>query len=409
MSRNKKEKNHRYARAEDCGAVVGSSARQNQQTGAPFRNEAKQIAEGVKRIAKNLDREPTPKGVGAVLQKIRRLTTKTIIIATTTVGGFFAVETFFQHQQESSRNQADAQFTASREQLASVQSALRASAVRSLYSLSKFENFAQLQPSQYHLGSHILGRYWHHSIERPLESQCWTLFKEFAQQERLDVHMSSLKEDLVSTALLETGISWERFFQDQRLFREVPVTGAVLHHAQLPKAQGSNIDAHSMDLNRVNFESANLANSNFDNCGMAEALLANAVLTGSTFRSTYLADADLSHADFSFTKCQEATFHRSVMTKASFSQSNLGKADFKGARLDSSLFNQAFLRGASFDAASLRFVSFKQVDLDSVSFDGADILGADFRTALGISPITFANSLNVSEALLPEVQPLQPK
>jgi uncharacterized protein YjbI with pentapeptide repeats len=360
--------------------------------------EAMAIATGVQSLASSFT---TPK---TWRHQLGAYFVKGVAVATALIGVLMGIETFFQNQQENARNQADSLFSAARLQLSSGQAAIRANAVRSLPALAQFQNIVQSQPSEYSLGSHLLNRFWRKRTEQPLKLQCWTLFREFAQQPRIQTFTNATETDVDSSALLQEGVSWERRIRSNLSDRDFDTSGSLLFKAKLANAQGIGLDCSAITFGAADLKFANLSSSKFDGSNLDAAVLDGAVFNGASLQSANLAEVKAVKADFSFAKCGKAVFRKATLNGVTFKQTSLESADFTGATLDGASFSQSVLRDTNFARASLRAAVFSQTNVSSASFDEADVDGADFTAAVGISKATLSKARNSDKALLPTEQ-----
>jgi uncharacterized protein YjbI with pentapeptide repeats len=361
-------------------------------------SEARAISDGVMSIATNIGKvTATP----SLLSRLWTFAKFFTWVGGTIIGALFGIETFFQHQQENYRNQADALFNSSREQLASEQAAIRANAVRSLPPLARFQNIVQSQPSDYFVGSHLLNRFWYNRTEMPLKRQAWTLFREFAQQPRVQKATNTDEVDIVSSALLQEGVAWEKRMQMERATPSVDMSGSLLFKARLSNAKANGLDCSRTSFGATDLKFANLPSCIFDDCNLVRAALDGALFNNARLSGASLSEASATKADFSFAKCSKTVFRKSVMAYATFTQTVLDGADFSGAILDGASFSQANVQAANFSGASLRKTIFSQVDVSTASFDAADVEGADFTSAFGVSKALLDRAKNSDKVLLP--------
>ena len=321
------------------------------------------------------------------------------------IAALFATETFLQHQQETARNQADALFSSTRDQLASSSAAIRANAVRSLPPLAEFQSIVQSEPRKYFVGSYLVNRFCLRRFEQPLKSQCWMLFREFAQQLRMQQLTSADEVDVVSSALLQEGVAWEKRIRFDKSSRTLEMSGSLLFGAKLANAKGIGLDCSDMNFGPTDLKFANVASSNFDDASLLRASLEGALLNNTSFKSACLAEANLTKADLSFGKCPDADFRKARLRSVTFKQTVLTRANFSGADLDSCFFTQANIADANFSGASLRGTVFSQTDVSTASFNGADVENVDFTSAFGVSKTLLANAKNFDKAVVgPEEQ-----
>lgn len=316
------------------------------------------------------------------------------------VGLLLGYHYFVQQQQGSHRANLLAMFTSAREQLASPHAAIRANAVRTLRELAFKEVI--VEPTSPSLESFLVSFIWEQQTEYPLYVQCRTLFHEYAMQERMP---NEMQNNVVSSALLESGLDW--LSTERRLGIRVgaSATGSLLFKAKLSRARGIKLMCDGINFGSADLRLANLSNSSLRGCGLQGAALGGSILNGCDLVEAVLSETDAENADFSFAKCQGTFFTGANLKMAIFTQTNLSDATFKDATLDAAVFSQAYLTNTNFQNSSLREAVFSQTDVSTADFAGADLDGADFTAAIGVSKVGWDSAVNAEKALFGTTRP----
>lgn len=323
----------------------------------------------------------------------------TILIAL--ASATWAIESFLQRNQETVRMQAEATFNSAREHLASSQPAIQANALRSIHNLAFRQTVIEPSADRYFPGAFIMNRL-RRRMEYPFMLQCRSLFHEFAIQERTTV---SGQNNLVSSAILESGVAWQTREQALDSLTTITVQGSLLFKANLPGARAIGLVCDGINFGATDFGFANLSGGHFNDCGLNGAILRGTILNGCDFRGAVLTEANLQKADLSFAHCEGAFFRKADFTDATFKQTDLSRADFAGATLDRVKFSQATLSRTAFNGASLKGAVFSQTDVSTAEFDRADLDGADLTAAIGVTKVNWLSAVNVDKARIPAMNP----
>ncbi|MBP7949396.1 MAG: pentapeptide repeat-containing protein [Verrucomicrobiales bacterium] len=207
--------------------------------------------------------------------------------------------------------------------------------------------------------------------------------------------------DIVSSALLQEGVIWEKQMRKERSAVSVDMSGSLLFKARLANAQANGLDCSGMSFGAADLKFSSLPSCVFDDCNLVRAVLDGALLNNASLNSASLSEVSAVKADFSFAKCNRTEFRKAALNSATFKQTTLDAADFTRATLDDASFSQAKLRSVRFVGASLRKTIFSQTDVTTAVFDDADVEGADFTAAAGVTKALLAKAKNSDKALLP--------
>jgi len=180
-------------------------------------------------------------------------------------------------------------------------------------------------------------------------------------------------------------------------FEACELRGASLHEACLTDCDFNGVRFVETALDGVDFSRAGLADClfhqqqidapRFDAADLAEATFYACVLTDASFRAArmrnarFVADCDLSGADFSQAFLGEAMLSGARLSGARFEAADLGAANLRDAVADGCRFVGARLTGTQFIGADLRGADFTRANLMQASLERCDARGAVFHAA----------------------------
>ncbi|MBR8834238.1 MAG: pentapeptide repeat-containing protein [Stigonema ocellatum SAG 48.90 = DSM 106950] len=158
--------------------------------------------------------------------------------------------------------------------------------------------------------------------------------------------------------------------------------GAYLADANLTGANFS-----GANLNGANLGDANLTGANFSGANLNGANLGDANLTGANFSGANLKGADLSSTNLSGVNLTNGNLSGANLGDADLNSADLGSANLKGANLTSANLKDATLCSANlsdaiFFGANLSDANLSEVDLSHADLCRADLSGANLSQAI---------------------------
>ncbi len=128
----------------------------------------------------------------------------------------------------------------------------------------------------------------------------------------------------VSAACTDTpapGVNWHRCYLDNRNFKNVDLTGAVLRGAFFARSDLSESIFTEIDGRRSKFVAASLNNVIFHRARLVGADFTNSELINASFK-----EADLRRAKFFRANLKGADFSKAILNKTDFLKANLSGA-----------------------------------------------------------------------------------
>ncbi len=155
-----------------------------------------------------------------------------------------------------------------------------------------------------------------------------------------------------------------RLIEDEGIMEEDREPKALdLRHANLQRADLSDLDLHGADLTEANLEAANLRSANLQGAELSSANLQEAILV----------DANLQRANLSLANLQEARLQRADLRGADLWYANLQKAHLFEANLQEARLVNANLQGADLFAANLQEAALFWAELQDADLGQADL------------------------------------
>ncbi len=116
-------------------------------------------------------------------------------------------------------------------------------------------------------------------------------------------------------------VDWRRCYLDERVFKNVDLSGAKLRGSRFSRADLSGVNLSKADAHRVKFLTAKLKGVNFDGARLTEADFTKADLSGASFVGADLRRARLFRADL----------RGANLTNAKMTDADMLNADLSGA------------------------------------------------------------------------------